>query len=158
MNRIDTFISYFTCNAESTPQMTFTAPQKLSSFIFHLDLYRPRKHISEQDSCAGFCTPLLLIYPISISAATPGPLWWVFWLTAVGLPGYAESMGEKWRCFCLSAHHESCTFPGGRLHSKLSCFIRDITRTEQEKTAGGAAWKQNETRRITSMQTNCQTL
>lgn len=103
-------------------------------------MYKPRKHNRDHASSAGVCSPL--IYLVRIWAAPPGPLWWDTWLAAVDLPGYEESMGE--RCFGLSSHCESCTFlPGGRLHSKLSCFIKDNSRTEQEKTAGGAAWKRN---------------
>lgn len=138
---IDMFMSYFTCNAENTPQMSSVSSQSFPV------LYFTWTHLSPGD---------VTEIRFQVQASVPHCSWFILesqhpWssvmrrLVSCSRPSWlCGEHGEKWRCFCLSSHCESCTFfPGGRLHSQLSCFIRDNSRTEREKTAGGAAWKRN---------------
>lgn len=105
---------------------------KMFQFSLDLGLVLPGKSVWRKGSarqvsvshCLSHSWPATLA--LSVTCSQPS------WL--------AESMREKRRRFCISSHGESCTFPGGKIRSKLSCFFGENARREQAKPAGRTAW------------------
>lgn len=79
--------------------------------------------------CVPLCQPLLVGYSGS------------FCHLQSALLAVLRAWGRNGDAFAFP--HTMNHVPGGRIQSKLSCFIRDNARTEQAKPAGRTAWYRN---------------